>query len=620
MDHFSGRPVVILGHVLIPCLPIGFTPPALVGPQSPFARQPSTSIILPSPVVPISPSRNLPPAATTHPFGASVETSKDWLEGLSVDEVDLLTASFPNYFGNSWPNPAPNFCDPFTGGASVDNAPSHYQEKLPVLFQPQPQYTPNQHGLGLTFGTNTNMLELTIFPPMAMLPSPAEPSFSVHGSADIELSGSHSSPSSEPAFGSLFPGPSTTTCSQQQLEIDTPARRPLLLAGNHANAQAEVPTERVSTPTDHSAHSFSHSSAFPGSRASTPMLPKRNTLLPLPVTPRAFGHNPRPNPLSRSTSVPLRRFPSGTPLPNSFRSFTDPSPENGWDSPLNPSTPCPSTRRFSGVPYSAPHSPALGGSVPAKAQPSRTLPASVPPSPVDDHHVPGSSGPSTTSDGWGTFNDADPPIHPPDDLGRPETPDLPVQDLPEVPEQDPGIRPSPHRVRTPPPLARAINQVLLSQEDIRDDSEGFIMTESQLSYRPIHVNLVPPLTNAAPTTAEITLNKAKEVQSLRKARKCNEKPGKAALKSGDRIGTYQKPEQAFLTVMKAHMLWDIVVRSPWPEDDAELIRRSKEFAIGTTGLPGDEYVTEKYARTVSSNYSIFTMSALIPPAGPQCST
>lgn len=160
------------------------------------------------------------------------------------------------------------------------------------------------------------------------------------------------------------------------------------------------------------------------------------------------------------------------------------------------------------------------------------------------------------------------------------------------------IRQVPIIVFGPPPLARAYNRVV-DLGDATESLDRFVVNNSNLEFPPPHVQLIPSGTRKAPTSAELAINTAKDIQAIRKTWKSNETQ-KGPMKRGEQMGTYSHKQQEFLLVMKAYMLWEFVTRSAWPDDTNSQVTRAKEFATINTRIPGDEVVTESLSKAVSS--------------------
>lgn len=634
MESFARRPWAIVANVMVPCIPI--VPTVITGPHAYLVAQPSGHAFLP-------PEDTLlnPPGDQTHAFGAPGDMSNNLLAGLSPEDVAFLNASFPtetsdNSFG---PGVFPPLADAasFTSSAAAFSAPF------------QLQHTQAQYGLGLddgnTFTRNTANIPTAAEPRSTIqssthFPAAAEVArFDMFNSPDRSTGigtsnsggplrrigqGTHptaaSAPDSAPPtpHGQLQPhtpahapdalgrlglacppaenavGSPGQVVQQPQtcLQVPTPARRAVSSPDIRANAVLDnlptwTPTRRSSAP---------HSPAAPGApgapgsalrsgyRGSAPSTGPRAALLhPLPATPRAFS----PNPFSSSVPTPVRPIAHSAPLASAFRPVGRLGIETASVLGSRASTPCPSASRSIG--HSA-HVP-----VPASPAPSLPQPALPPSPPVPREDIPdlGNSDTLGSNAGWDGLDGWDENDHN-------EGPGSSNRYGMGSPATNQQRHQTPHRVRTPPPLARAFNRVLdLGDVDVTDTSDGFVVDNSELEFPPPRVQLIPPVTTTAPTTAELAINKAKEIQVFRKSRKSNENQDLGPMKRGERIGKFSHEQQEFLSVMKAYLLWEFVSRSAWSEDDAGQVTRAKDFASTNTGLSGDDMLTESLSQAVS---------------------
>lgn len=305
----------------------------------------------------------------------------------------------------------------------------------------------------------------------------------------------------------------------------------------------------------------------PHGRTITPINTPRSRLFALPSTPRALPSRP----LFRSVSTPTHPSAHSAPLEGRAPPFAQsnvsiasaPGSRSGTPSPLSraPNLTIPALRRANPAP-----APASGSPTPPRITSTPSL--------------------------------------------RPHagSPDIHLDPTPGV-EGDSNFTPNVHRVRTPPPLAQPYNRVIVSNE-VAEASDGFIIRESEQQYAPLRVELMAPITPRAPTTAELAIAKAKEIRHIQSGRKSKQKPDAATVSSGasDRImmGSFSKPHQGYMAVMKAHFLWDYITRSPWSEDEEDLIKRAKSFANAATGMRGDTICTDAFTTTVSNYFKLIT--------------
>jgi hypothetical protein len=160
----------------------------------------------------------------------------------------------------------------------------------------------------------------------------------------------------------------------------------------------------------------------------------------------------------------------------------------------------------------------------------------------------------------------------------------------------------PHtRVRTPPPLARAVNRVGISDKSLAD-SDDFFANLAERRGPTCDVQVVPTTTTGGPTTAEFITKRATEIREIKAGRKW--KPvgdsSRDTVKGAKSVRGYSEEEQALMYVMRASMQYTYAARSPWGSDEDDVIKRAKDFAKEYTTYQVDDMVSEGLIKTVSS--------------------
>lgn len=378
----------------------------------------------------------------------------------------------------------------------------------------------------------------------------------------------------------------STSASSTALSMLSP--RPTCRADPFSPTPRATVTSASSTPSTPAGHR--HPSLAPSVVRATPLRDSpRSSLVQLPSTPRAVPSRALPH----SISTPGRPRPvvQSTPLRLYTPSFTSAGSTPG----SRVGTPSPFSRSPTGntsVPASHSNNPFFSaGSAPVSHNISPLRTGAVP-----------SPSPDASNRFLGVNLDTLSVTTPGVEIGS--TPGTPNEGTSsELASGSQGsIMESPrlHRVRTPPPLAQQYNRVVVSNEDI-EESDGFITQPAELRNEPLRVELIPVATTKAPTVAEFVIAKAKEIRQIQGGRKSKEQIQDGASTSNDRtgMGVFSKPHQGFMKVMRAHLLWDYITRSPWSEDKDGIISRAKTFASTATGMPGDTICTEPFNLTVS---------------------
>lgn len=114
------------------------------------------------------------------------------------------------------------------------------------------------------------------------------------------------------------------------------------------------------------------------------------------------------------------------------------------------------------------------------------------------------------------------------------------------------------------------------------------------------VQLAAPVMSTTPSTAELAMNKAKEIQAICKSQKSNEKGDTGSSTSGEWVSSLGAKGQEFKAVVKAYMLWEFVAKAPWPEDEDAVELKAKDFVTANTELPADQIFTDGFHKMVSS--------------------
>lgn len=73
------------------------------------------------------------------------------------------------------------------------------------------------------------------------------------------------------------------------------------------------------------------------------------------------------------------------------------------------------------------------------------------------------------------------------------------------------------------------------------------------------------------------------------------------LRIGMRAGTLNGDQKVMMQLMEHHMLWDMIVTHPWPEDRDKFLQDAQDYAEALSGVSGPGIVTEKFKDTVSTN-------------------
>lgn len=157
-------------------------------------------------------------------------------------------------------------------------------------------------------------------------------------------------------------------------------------------------------------------------------------------------------------------------------------------------------------------------------------------------------------------------------------------------------------------VGQNVDRTEVSAEAV-EDSAGFVVDLDDLPYSPTPANLLAPSNSNAPTMLEIEMFKAQEVRKLRENRKY--KDSAKTTKGAPSVGSYSEQDQSYMAIMRAHIFFDFVSRSPWSEDEGPLIERAKAFTDKYTDWSGDSVVTEQFLKTVSRSFTIWVLHLLM---------
>lgn len=106
----------------------------------------------------------------------------------------------------------------------------------------------------------------------------------------------------------------------------------------------------------------------------------------------------------------------------------------------------------------------------------------------------------------------------------------------------------------------------------------------------------------APTWLEMEMHQADELEKLRECRKSKDEAGTKNAKGICTVGSYSERDQSYMAVMRAHLFWDLLHRSPWSERNINLIKRAQEYASKVTKWLGDDIVTVDFKKMVRSRF------------------
>jgi hypothetical protein len=406
-------------------------------------------------------------------------------------------------------------------------------------------------------------------------------------------------------------GRSSTPISRSSTPFTTPAptrqnRRPLQIPPTltyqvQPGARATTPFSGSRATTPFAEHTLSHTRrqslhpppssmagrthTAPASRAATPRaLPTGPSAgYRLPDTPPAIGNRSQSRSISNPPFASNRASTPSTPLPRSSR----PLPPL-----LSAASSVPTSRLGTHFPSASgprPVGPRLVGSRPvgSPVSPPRSPITSTP---VSLQHSQGPATPlqhSTGNDDCAEF-----------DLGETSVleRELGSDGLESNRFGNGNSNPRHRRVRTPPPITRAFNRVVVSASDEQTPNSDDIY---DLPADTFHVQLVPSVMHLAPTTPEFIARRAKEIRDIQGARKCKHQEADDSFKGAKQLKHYPEEQQGVVFVMRASLQHTYVARSPWWQDEEVIVGRAKEFASKYTSHPVDDFATEGFVKIVS---------------------
>jgi hypothetical protein len=154
-----------------------------------------------------------------------------------------------------------------------------------------------------------------------------------------------------------------------------------------------------------------------------------------------------------------------------------------------------------------------------------------------------------------------------------------------------------HRVRTPPPLARALHAASVTAEDA-PDSNSSPVNASSTTPGTLQGEPAPSTNRDAPTVAEFTSRRAKEIRNIMGGRKPKPNRKIDQSKGPKSISDYSKEEQGVIYIMRASIQHTLMALVPWVLDDEPIVERAKDFAKKHTKSNIDEMATDEFIKTV----------------------
>ncbi|KAG8768448.1 hypothetical protein FRC12_005558 [Ceratobasidium sp. 428] len=142
------------------------------------------------------------------------------------------------------------------------------------------------------------------------------------------------------------------------------------------------------------------------------------------------------------------------------------------------------------------------------------------------------------------------------------------------------------RLQTPPPLARPLQQSIVTPELDFENSDGFFVP-GPVPNTDFSVELVPSVTIAAPTSAEFALYRARELIDLQVKKKTKTNPNGGQIKGARKVCTYDAEHKKLMNVMKGSMQYQFTSISPWMIPDNNWYIVAKDFAREYTNLVVD---------------------------------
>ncbi|KAG8702775.1 hypothetical protein FRC09_004550 [Ceratobasidium sp. 395] len=167
------------------------------------------------------------------------------------------------------------------------------------------------------------------------------------------------------------------------------------------------------------------------------------------------------------------------------------------------------------------------------------------------------------------------------------------------------------RLRTPPPLARALQQSIVTPESDFENSDGFFVP-GPVPNTDFSVELVPSVTIAAPTSAEFALYRARELIDLRVKKKTKTDPNGGRIKGARKVCTYDAEHKKLMNVMKGSMQYQFTSISPWMIPDENWYIVAKDFAREYTNLVVDGLDDSDFLKSLKMSSSQVRGAALEP--------
>jgi hypothetical protein len=117
---------------------------------------------------------------------------------------------------------------------------------------------------------------------------------------------------------------------------------------------------------------------------------------------------------------------------------------------------------------------------------------------------------------------------------------------------------------------------------------------------------VSATTRHIPTLLDLHSNALTYYNISRHARRTRRSaPSAPPLRIGMRAGTLSPDQKVIMHLMEHHMLRDIFMDNPWPEDRTKFLQDAKDYAARISGIFDPEVVTEKFEDTVRPMFLLF---------------
>ncbi|KAG9122666.1 hypothetical protein FRC07_000865 [Ceratobasidium sp. 392] len=167
------------------------------------------------------------------------------------------------------------------------------------------------------------------------------------------------------------------------------------------------------------------------------------------------------------------------------------------------------------------------------------------------------------------------------------------------------------RLRTPPPLARALQQSMVTPESDFENSDGFFVP-GPVPNTDFSMELVPSVTIAAPTSTEFALYRARELIDLQVKKKTKTDPDGGQIKGARKVCTYDAEHKKLMNVMKGSMQYQFTSISPWMISDNNWYAVAKDFAREYTNLVVDGIDDSDFLKSLKMSSSQVRGAALEP--------